>query len=106
MGLSDLVASDKVFFAAPGVTNGELLRGVRYVPQGATTHTVVMRSKTGTVRYIEAHHRLDRLSRIIDAHGVMATDAPPAHGATRRGHLTEGHVTPNSVPSDHDGLPL
>jgi fructose-1,6-bisphosphatase II len=74
---SDMVASDNVFFAATGVTTGELLRGVRYIPDGAITHTVVMRSKTGTVRYIEAHHRFDRLSRSTDVYGDLGKHAPP-----------------------------
>ena len=68
LGLSDLVACDDVFFAATGVTTGELLDGVRYVPDGAETHTVVMRSRTGTVRFIRARHRFDRLARLTDAY--------------------------------------
>ncbi|MDX1690667.1 MAG: class II fructose-bisphosphatase [Acidimicrobiia bacterium] len=64
----DLVDSDNVFFAATGVTTGELLTGVRYVPEGAWTHTLVMRSKTGTVRFIHARHRFDRLSELTDAY--------------------------------------
>ena len=77
IGLRDLVASDNVFFAATGVTTGELLDGVRYVPGGAWTHTVVMRSLTGTVRFITARHRFDRLSRITDAYGAIGEGAPP-----------------------------
>lgn len=50
------LAHGDVMFAASGVTNGTMLRGVRRFAGGAITHTVVMRSKTGTVRYIEAHH--------------------------------------------------
>ncbi|NQV07083.1 class II fructose-bisphosphatase [bacterium] len=64
----DLVDSDDVFFAATGVTNGDFLDGVRYVPGGAWTHTLVMRSKTGTVRFIRAKHRFDRLNRLTDAY--------------------------------------
>ncbi|MBO0828533.1 MAG: class II fructose-bisphosphatase [Streptosporangiales bacterium] len=56
-----LVKSDDVFFAATGVTDGELLRGVRYQPGGATTHSLVMRSRSGTVRLIESRHRLTKL---------------------------------------------
>lgn len=58
--LDDLVCSDDVFFAATGITEGLLLRGVNFTGQGALTHTVVMRGKTGTVRFIEAHHRFDK----------------------------------------------
>lgn len=53
--LMDLAKGD-VMFAATGVTTGPMLRGVRRFPGGAYTHSVVMRSKTGTVRYMEAHH--------------------------------------------------
>jgi fructose-1,6-bisphosphatase II len=73
----DLVRGDAVFFAATGVTPGELLDGVRYEPGGAWTHTVVMRSRTGTVRYITAHHRFDRLSRVTDIYGAGTAGAPP-----------------------------
>ena len=57
--LLDLAHGD-VMFAATGVTGGTMLRGVRRFPGGATTHSVVMRSRTGTVRYIEAKHDLTR----------------------------------------------
>ncbi|HYG87530.1 MAG TPA: class II fructose-bisphosphatase [Azospirillum sp.] len=63
-GISDLskkytlteLAKGNVMFAATGVTNGAMLRGVRRFPGGAVTHSVIMRSKSGTVRYIEAVH--------------------------------------------------
>jgi fructose-1,6-bisphosphatase II / sedoheptulose-1,7-bisphosphatase len=58
-GLLDLASGD-VMFAATGVTNGTMLRGVRRFQGGATTHSVVMRSRTGTVRYIDARHDLTR----------------------------------------------
>jgi fructose-1,6-bisphosphatase II len=61
--IDDLVSGDNVFFAATGVTDGELLDGVRYFGGGATTHTLVMRSKSGTVRFVEATHRWDKLMR-------------------------------------------
>ena len=61
--LEDLCAGDNVFFAATGITDGELLEGVRFRGQSATTHSVVMRSRSGTVRYIEAEHRLEKLRR-------------------------------------------
>ncbi len=57
--LDELVGAD-VMFAATGVTHGALLRGVRRSPGGATTHSVVMRSRTGTVRWIESHHDFRR----------------------------------------------
>ena len=58
-GLLDLANGD-VMFAATGVTNGTMLKGVRRFSGGATTHSVVMRSRTGTIRYIEAVHNFDR----------------------------------------------
>ena len=58
--LHDLVSSEDVFFAATGITEGHLLRGVIYNRQGALTHSVVMRGKTGTVRFIEAQHCFDK----------------------------------------------
>jgi fructose-1,6-bisphosphatase II len=61
--LDDLVASDEVFFAATGVTDGDFLRGVRYFGDGARTQTIVMRSKSGTIRTIDATHRWHKLMR-------------------------------------------
>ena len=57
----DLVAGEDVFVAATGVTTGSLLRGVRYLPDGAVTDSIVMRSRSGTVRRIEASHHLEKL---------------------------------------------
>lgn len=62
--IDDLVNSDDVFFAATGITNGELLRGVRITERSAYTHSVVMRSQTGTIRHMEARHRRDKLSEL------------------------------------------
>ncbi len=59
----DLVSGEHVFFAATGITDGYLLRGVRYWPDGATTHSIVMRSRSGTVRWVEAEHRFEKLER-------------------------------------------
>jgi fructose-1,6-bisphosphatase II len=61
--LDDLVSGDDVFFAATGITDGELLRGVRYWGEGAGTQSLVMRSKSGTIRIIEAQHRWTKLSQ-------------------------------------------
>ncbi|WP_448594051.1 class II fructose-bisphosphatase [Thermoflexus hugenholtzii] len=60
----DLVRGDNIFFAATGITDGEILRGVRYTGTGARTHSLVMRSRSGTIRFVEAHHRWDKLMRI------------------------------------------
>jgi fructose-1,6-bisphosphatase II len=62
----DLVTSDDVFFVATGITDGELLRGVRYHGGGADTHSLVMRSRSGTIRTIESEHRLDKLAQYAD----------------------------------------
>ena len=59
----DLVRSDNSFFAATGITDGELLDGVKYYAGGARTHSLVMRSKSGTVREVIATHRLDKLMK-------------------------------------------
>ncbi len=63
----DLIDSDDVFFAATGVSNSDLLKGVRYTTGGARTHSLAMRSRSGTIRWIDAWHdfgRLDKLSSI------------------------------------------
>jgi fructose-1,6-bisphosphatase II / sedoheptulose-1,7-bisphosphatase len=49
-------------FATTGVTNGSMLQGVKRIPGGAMTHSLVMRSKTGTVRFVETHHNFNRKS--------------------------------------------
>ena len=56
----DELAHGDVMFAATGVTDGSMVRGVRRFPGGATTHSIIMRSKTGTVRVIEAQHNFGR----------------------------------------------
>ncbi len=58
----DLVKGNNCFFAATGITDGELLRGVHYDARGATTQSLVMRSRSGTVRRIDSRHRLDKLA--------------------------------------------
>ena len=60
----DLVDSDNVFFAATGVTDGELLDGVDYYANGARTHSVVMRSRTGSIRFVDTHHDLRKLKAL------------------------------------------
>jgi fructose-1,6-bisphosphatase II len=57
----ELVSGEDVFFVATGITDGELLRGVRYRAGGVRTHSLVMRSRSGTIRLIESEHRLDKL---------------------------------------------
>jgi fructose-1,6-bisphosphatase II len=62
LSTEDLVSGDNVFFCATGVTDGDLLKGVQYYGGGCTTQSIVMRSKSGTVRMIEAYHRLSKLN--------------------------------------------
>src|SRR6266540_3244761 len=63
LAIDDLVKGDNVFFAATGVTDGELVRGVRFDRRGALTQSLSMRSKSGTTRVIDARHQLSKLSR-------------------------------------------
>ncbi|HWJ03985.1 MAG TPA: class II fructose-bisphosphatase, partial [Verrucomicrobiae bacterium] len=58
--MEDLVKGDEIFFAATGITDGSLLEGVRFTGQGANTHTLVIRGKSGTVRFVKAQHRFDK----------------------------------------------
>lgn len=60
----DLVGGDNCFFAATGITDGDLLRGVHFNSEGATTQSLVMRSRSGTVRLINANHRTDKLDEV------------------------------------------
>ena len=62
--MDDLVSSEDVFFAATGITDGELLQGVRYFGDGATTDSLVVRGLTGTVRHIKARHQIDKLHEL------------------------------------------
>jgi fructose-1,6-bisphosphatase II len=60
--IDDLVRGENIFFCATGVTSGDLLRGVRYRAGGAYTQSIVMRSKSGTIRVIDSFHRLEKLA--------------------------------------------
>ncbi|HEX6873780.1 MAG TPA: class II fructose-bisphosphatase [Micromonosporaceae bacterium] len=70
---NDLVHGDNTFFAATGVTSGDLLRGVRYRGSGAYTQSIVMRSKSGTIRVIDSFHRLEKLR----AYSMIDFDGKP-----------------------------
>lgn len=63
--LDDLIKGDDVIFAASGVTDGDFLKGVRYYGNYVTTHTVIMRGASGTVRFLEARHRIDKKSNYV-----------------------------------------
>ncbi|MDQ6846627.1 MAG: class II fructose-bisphosphatase [Candidatus Dormibacteraeota bacterium] len=82
--LDDLVAGDNVFFAATGITDGELLEGVRFLADDfARTQSLVMRSYSGTVRYIDAYHSLAKLRmrrEEAEAVGVSALISSKAEG--------------------------
>ncbi|HEX3790180.1 MAG TPA: class II fructose-bisphosphatase [Pseudonocardiaceae bacterium] len=77
----DLVNGENVFFCATGITDGDLLRGVRYRAGGCTTQSIVMRSKSGTVRMIDGFHRLTKLRQYssvdFDRLGETDEDAYP-----------------------------
>jgi fructose-1,6-bisphosphatase II len=77
----DLVSGNNAFFCATGITDGDLLRGVRYRAGGCTTQSIVMRSKSGTVRMIEGFHRLTKLREYssvpFDRAELAETDAYP-----------------------------
>ena len=63
-GIDDLVKGEEAFFAATGITDGELLEGVHYGRWGASTHSLVMRARSGTVRYIKSTHLLEKLETL------------------------------------------
>jgi fructose-1,6-bisphosphatase II len=70
LSIDDLVRGDDVFFSLTGVTDGELVKGVHYFPHGATTETLVMRSRSGTVRRIQAVHNFEKLERYAGLAGI------------------------------------
>ena len=74
----DLVSGENVFFSATGVTDGDLLKGVRFFGGGCTTQSIVMRSKSGTVRMIDAYHRLSKLNEYsaVDFTGDLSAAHP------------------------------
>lgn len=84
--LNDLVKGDDVFFAATGVSDGDLLRGVRYFSGGASTSSMVMRCKSGTVRFVETYHRWAKPS---------VTNLPQEEHALASGHAgSDIHSSP------------
>src|SRR5262249_32808305 len=68
--IDDLVRGNDVFFALTGVTDGELVKGVHYFPHGATTETLVMRSRSGTVRRIQSTHNFEKLEHYASLSGI------------------------------------
>ena len=64
LSVERLVSTDEVFFAATGISGGTFISGVRYEGAGAVTHSIAIRGRTGTIRYMEAHHNWERLMKI------------------------------------------
>jgi len=64
LSVDDLIRSEDAFFAATGISGGSFLRGVRYTGNGAVTHSLAIRAKTGTLRYIESYHNMELLALI------------------------------------------
>ena len=100
----DLVAGDNCFFAATGITDGELLKGVHYDRNGATTQSLVMRSKSGTVRMINARHNLTKLGgfsaiELSLASGRQPPTAPPVGKPPRRAPSASGRGIGPAAPS-------
>lgn len=67
---NDLVGGENVFFAITGITDGELLQGVHYFGGGATTQSIVMRSFSGTIRWVEARHNFRQLQKLVRGIGI------------------------------------
>ena len=75
---TDLVTGENIFFCATGITDGELMEGVRYTPDGPTTHSIVMRSKSGTIRDVRSEHRIEKLSSYASVDFASAGGSHPA----------------------------
>jgi fructose-1,6-bisphosphatase II len=76
LATDDLVSGDNIFFCCTGVTDGNLVRGVHYRSGGATTQSIVMRSKSGTIRVIDSYHQLEKLRSysMVDFDGAPLED--------------------------------
>ena len=100
----DLVTSDDVFFAATGITDGELIDGVRYLHGHATTHSLVMRSRSGTIRSIKSEHQLWKLrayfrpSTSAEGSRQLRLKAPSVTAERRRNRRVLGGVRTASSP--------
>ncbi|MEO6867774.1 MAG: class II fructose-bisphosphatase, partial [Gaiellales bacterium] len=78
----DLVSGQDVFFAATGVTDGDMLQGVRYGRRGATTESLVMRSRSGTVRRIHGDHNREKLEAYLKTTGLSMNEGAPIPAGT------------------------
>ncbi len=83
LATDDLVTGDDCFFVATGITDGDLMRGVPTRAGGATTHSLVMRSRSGTIRPITSEHRLQKLRAYFLDRLRPLTEASPARRASR-----------------------
>lgn len=63
--MEDLVRGDDAIFAATGITDGELLKGVQFKATYGATHSLVMRAKSGTVRFVEGNHSLNKKPNLV-----------------------------------------
>jgi len=93
----DLVHGEDVFFAATGITDGVLLKGVRYSVEGATSESIVMRSKSGTIRVMQAEHRWDKLMPISAADYVPERSGESGSPSRPPGAPRERESRPRSL---------
>jgi fructose-1,6-bisphosphatase II len=103
LSTNDLVSGDNVFFVATGITDGELLRGVRYRAETATTSSLVMRSKSGTIRQIDSTHRLSKLLPCAVGAPLLVRRRPSVQsaaplGLSRRRRCAGRSRRPSSAP--------
>ena len=78
----DLVSGRDVFFAATGVTDGDMLKGISYGRRGATTESIVMRSRSGTVRVVNGEHNREKLESYIKSIGLGLAEGAPIPAGT------------------------
>jgi fructose-1,6-bisphosphatase II len=78
----DLVSGQDVFFAATGVTDGDMLQGVRYGRRGASTESIVMRSRSGTVRLVHGEHNREKLESYLKSTGLGLSEGAPIPAGT------------------------
>src|SRR5699024_1232303 len=100
LGTADLVKGDNSFFAATGITNGDMVRGVSYRANGAVTRSLVMRSKSGTVRHVEARHQMAQLREHTagdHGQGDCPPPAPAGRGRARGAVLLRGAAGPPTL---------
>src|SRR5699024_9092258 len=90
----DLVNSEHCYFVATGVTDGDMLRGVSYRNRSAVTRSLVMRSKSGTIRFLESQHQLGKLQEysVLDEIQSERQALPHSHGNRRANRVTQRSV--------------